>query len=69
MEPDGETDEELRQELRVACENVRNQIDLQGRSQYSQGGGHGGDTMVLQMLKDELAQLEEALANLGPGDA
>jgi hypothetical protein len=55
-------DDKLRAELKAACENVRRQIDLLQRSQRSVFGG-GGDRIARRALQDELAQLEEALAN------
>jgi hypothetical protein len=58
-------DDTLRAELEAACQNVRRQLDLQQRSQRSVVGGRG-DRIVRQALQDELDQLEEALATLGP---
>jgi hypothetical protein len=60
-------DDQLRAELEAACANVRRQIDLQQRSQRSFFGGPG-DQIARQALEDELDQLEECLANLGPPD-
>jgi hypothetical protein len=57
----------LRQQLTDAIANVRGQIDLQQRSRWTVIGSTGGDTIALQALQDELAQLEQALANLGAG--
>jgi hypothetical protein len=65
---DPESDEQLREELEEACENVRRQIDLMQRSKYSKAGETGGDAVIAR-LRSTLAGLEEALADLGPDDA
>jgi hypothetical protein len=52
-------------ELKEACENVRNQIDVLKRSRYSRTPDYGGDDLALAMLNDTLEQLEQALANVG----
>ena len=61
-------DDKLRAELEAACETVRRAIDYQRRSQRSIFGNRG-DRIALRALRDELDQLKEALANLGPRDA
>ena len=61
-------DDKLRAELEAACENVRRAIEFQQRSQRSIFGNRA-DRAALRALQDELSQLEEALANLGPPDA
>ncbi len=66
---DAETDDELRKELEEACAKVRQQIDSLDRTRFSRAGGYGGDDLALERLNTALAQLEEALANLGPADA
>jgi hypothetical protein len=60
----------LREQLVEACENVRHQIDVQANTPtYKAGPGISGGTLAIRELQSELAQLEEALANLGPDDA
>ncbi len=61
-------DDKLRAELEAACETVRRAIEFQQRSQRSIFGNRA-DRMALRALQNELDQLEEALANLGPRDA
>ena len=61
-------DDKLRAELEAACETVRRAIDYQRRSQRSIFGNRA-DRIALRALRDELDQLKEALANLGPRDA
>ena len=62
---------ELRQELQDAIQQVRRQIGVQAGSIDRLKGTMfpSGDTLALKALEDELAQLEEALANLDAGDA
>jgi hypothetical protein len=71
MNSDNE-DEELRKQLREACANVRRQIESQDVSRgYAPGlaGRESGSTLAIRALESELAQLEEALANLEPDAA
>jgi hypothetical protein len=66
---DAGSDEELRRELTSACAAVRRQIDLQQSVRYARVGGTRGDDIAIDRLNRTLAQLEEALANLGKSDA
>ena len=62
----------LREQLTEAITNVRRQIDVQRRSYGALDvvvvGPTGGEEAIRE-LEAELAQLEEALAELGPEDA
>jgi hypothetical protein len=63
-----ESDAELRRELQDAIAKVRGQIDVQARTTTyisGLGGGPSGKTQAIDELQAELAQLEDALANLG----
>jgi hypothetical protein len=60
-------DDDLRAELKAACESVRRQMELQQRSQRSMFGGRG-DAMARKALQDRLHQLEQALADIGSRD-
>jgi hypothetical protein len=64
-----ESDEDVRRELEDARANVLTQIDVLNRSRYARAGGYGGDNLALAALNKTLAELEEALADLGPDDA
>ncbi len=61
-------DDKLRAELEAACANVRRAMEFQQRSQRTVWGNRA-DQEAMRALQDELDQLEEALANLGPRDA
>jgi hypothetical protein len=61
-----ETIADLRKELDAAIANVRRQIDVLATSPggLPNGSGPSGDALANEALEQELAQLEEALANL-----
>jgi len=60
----------LREQLTEAIAKVRQQIDVQSSSTNVKAAGidHRREIAVAE-LEAELAQLEEALANMGPDDA
>jgi hypothetical protein len=57
-------DEELRAELEAACEAIRRRLDDHLRSQRTVWGNRG-DALAKKALRDRLAELEDALCNLG----
>ena len=60
----------LRKQLTEACENVRRQINIQSTTaSWDAGPGLSGGTLAIRELQNELSQLEEALAHLGPDSA
>ena len=72
MDDDGESDGDerpLREQLLEACERVRRQIELEGRSSgVARYNPNSLAATTMRELWDELAQLEDALANLEPGE-
>ena len=65
-----ESKAELRQELTEAVARVRQQMDVQRRSvSYLGVGMPDGGAVATAQLEAELAQLEDALADLGSDDA
>ncbi len=62
-----DSDEPLGRQLRDARDRVRRELEiLQSPSTI---GGRPDNRSVIADLEAELGQLEDALANLGPGDA
>ncbi len=57
------SNDELRTELKDAIANVRHQIEIQAMSDHYIGSGRITEEAIGE-LRSELAQLEEALANL-----
>jgi hypothetical protein len=55
---------QLREELKAAIAKVRHQIEVQALSDHYVGSGRITEEAIGE-LRTELAQLEEALANLG----
>ena len=58
----------LREELEAAIAKVRHQIEIQQISDHYVGSG-SITVQAISELRVELAALEDALANLGPGVA
>ena len=59
----------LRQELREAIGKVRRQIEIEGSPTGAKSVGPTQQQYLLDELGSELAQLEDALANLDDRDA
>jgi 23S rRNA A2030 N6-methylase RlmJ len=59
--------EPLREELEAAIVKVRHQIEIQQISDHYVGSGTIS-AQAIRELRVELAELEDALANLRPGD-
>ena len=62
-----ESDAELRAELRAAIAKVSRQIEIQAGSVNFLASGPSSGPALVEALKAELSQLEEALAGLEPG--
>jgi hypothetical protein len=63
-----QSQEPLREELEAAIVKVRHQIEVQQISDHYVGSG-SITAEAIGELRAELAQLEDALTNLAPGDA